>query len=73
MKPDEFLAAEEHRLESSQYAQYFFTAGVNSIALFTAANNVIRWVSMYEPNLNIQALASIEIDVGDITEGTNLV
>ena len=61
---------ERERKEDILQQSYMLTAGVGSIATFAAGNFVWKLVATIQPTAQVLALASVEIDVSGIPEGT---
>lgn len=64
------MEAERERKEDILQQSYMLTAGMGSIATFAAGNFVWKLVATIQPTAQVLALASVEIDVSGIPEGT---
>merc|ERR1711990_279603 len=67
--PTEFHEKEGDRVRDAQGAAYMMTGTVAAVTAFSAGNFVWKAVSTLNPTRSVRALASIEVEIGDIPVG----
>jgi ubiquinol-cytochrome c reductase iron-sulfur subunit len=65
----QFLTEELERKELDRHKSYVMTAALGSILVYSGGNLAWKVVSTLLPTRSVQALASVEIDIGGIPEG----
>merc|ERR1712110_871375 len=67
--PTEWHAAETDRIKNAQGSAYMVTGSIAAVTMFSAGNLVYKLVNTLRPTKSVKALASIEVEIGDIPIG----
>merc|ERR1711970_1074943 len=64
-----FPNLEYYRIKNAQGSAYMVTGSIAAVTMFSAGNLVYKLVNTLRPTKSVKALASIEVEIGDIPLG----